>query len=468
MAFDFLDDDDFLVKDPTTFRFELLSYCPVGNGAAVSAWDLDEISIVASCASVDGLNKSIEGAVTMPDGKWIAGVEMQLFDRPTFEEKLVVMTDQVGTYTFSNLPTQEDYYVRGYKNNDILNGVSTLDLILIQKHLLGIKPFNTPYQFIAADANKSNSISALDLIELRKLLLGIYTALPMNTSWRFGVAEQQLDISYPWNIRETYSIEYLNEHLKDVNFIGVKIGDLNGDVKLNGGSADFTPRNDKSISLQVKDQLLVSGVPVQIDIRSDQLEHIVGMQFALKLDHAHIVEVRAGAIPLRPEHYIISKDGDLRLSWNEVEPMMVAPDEILFSLVVFPDRNGAILSQFHLDHSTLSAEAYVGEDLESKPISLEFIQEQHAKNKSSYFQVRPNPFSASTSIRFELEKAGQATVRIFDLGGKLVFETAGHFEAGTNQFNVNLIDEVVKRGLLLCQLQTNEFVSTQRILMLRK
>jgi hypothetical protein len=148
--------------------------------------------------------------------------------------------------------------------------------------------------------------------------------------------------------------------------------------------------------------------------------------------------------------------------------MMVAPDEILFSLVVFPDRNGAILSQFHLDHSTLSAEAYVGEDLESKPISLEFIQEQHAKNKSSYFQVRPNPFSASTSIRFELEKAGQATVRIFDLGGKLVFDTAGHFEAGTNQFNVNLIDEVVKGGLLLCQLQTNEFVSTQRILMLRK
>ena len=65
------------------------------------------------------------------------------------------------------------------------NGVSTLDLVRIQKHLLGIEALSSPYDLIAADANNSESVSAIDLVELRKLILGIYTELPANQSWRF-------------------------------------------------------------------------------------------------------------------------------------------------------------------------------------------------------------------------------------------------------------------------------------------
>jgi hypothetical protein len=60
-------------------------------------------------------------------------------------------------------------------------GVSTLDLVDMQKHLL-IKPLSSPYKMIAADANNSKSITAIDLIEMRKLILGIYAELPYNTS----------------------------------------------------------------------------------------------------------------------------------------------------------------------------------------------------------------------------------------------------------------------------------------------
>jgi hypothetical protein len=71
------------------------------------------------------------------------------------------------------------------KDNDPLNGVSTFDLVLINKHILGLEPLNTPYKMIAADANNSRSITTFDIVELRKLILGIYTELPNNTSWRF-------------------------------------------------------------------------------------------------------------------------------------------------------------------------------------------------------------------------------------------------------------------------------------------
>ena len=46
---------DFTVNEPTTFKIELLAYCPVGNGGLVSAWDIDEISIYSDCI-ISGLD----------------------------------------------------------------------------------------------------------------------------------------------------------------------------------------------------------------------------------------------------------------------------------------------------------------------------------------------------------------------------------------------------------------------------
>ncbi|MEO6133104.1 MAG: hypothetical protein ABIQ02_14780, partial [Saprospiraceae bacterium] len=47
--YNFTDDIKFITKDSAVFRFELLPYCLAGNGAAVAAWDIDEVNITASC-----------------------------------------------------------------------------------------------------------------------------------------------------------------------------------------------------------------------------------------------------------------------------------------------------------------------------------------------------------------------------------------------------------------------------------
>ncbi len=44
--------DDFLVTETTTFTIELLAYCLVGNNFEVTAWDLDELSLVTECENV--------------------------------------------------------------------------------------------------------------------------------------------------------------------------------------------------------------------------------------------------------------------------------------------------------------------------------------------------------------------------------------------------------------------------------
>ncbi len=52
-TFDFSDLAAFTVSETTEFAFELLPYCVVGNGAWVSAWDIDDLEILSCCAFCD-------------------------------------------------------------------------------------------------------------------------------------------------------------------------------------------------------------------------------------------------------------------------------------------------------------------------------------------------------------------------------------------------------------------------------
>jgi hypothetical protein len=78
----------------------------------------------------------------------------------------------------NSVPVASTMTITPVKDDNPLNGVTTYDLVLISKHILGIEPLGSPYKMIAADANKSNSITTFDIVEIRKLILGIYTELP--------------------------------------------------------------------------------------------------------------------------------------------------------------------------------------------------------------------------------------------------------------------------------------------------
>lgn len=231
-SFDFRNDSSFRIDEPTLFRIELLPYCPVGNGADVSAWDIDEITLSGGCLPRQNLNSTITGFVHTEAGEAIPSVEMQLAENPSFTNKVIAPTDASGAYFFEQLDGGNTYFLKGYKNDDVLNGVSAIDLILIQKHLLGISPFTSLHQYIAADVNHSGTVNALDLVTLQKLLLGKYNTFPGNTSWRFGYLPQEMSSQNIEAFRETYNIEYLDSGTPFINFVGIKIGDLNGDVKL--------------------------------------------------------------------------------------------------------------------------------------------------------------------------------------------------------------------------------------------
>ena len=77
-----------------------------------------------------------------------------------------------------------EYQLKAVKMTTSLNGLSTLDLVLIQRHL-GNETHRKPYDLIAADINKDKNWLPADLVGLRKVILGIDKQFVSNESWRF-------------------------------------------------------------------------------------------------------------------------------------------------------------------------------------------------------------------------------------------------------------------------------------------
>ncbi|MEM9822169.1 MAG: T9SS type A sorting domain-containing protein [Bacteroidota bacterium] len=145
------------------------------------------------------------------------------------DEQQVVYTDAEGNYEFS-VATGGFYTITPYYNSDLINGVSTLDIVLLVQHAEGINLFTTPYEYIAADLNNSQSVDLVDTVLLRNAVLGVIEEFPNNTSWRFVDASFDFpDPTNPWltPFPESIQINNLTTDLDGQDFIGVKIGDLN-------------------------------------------------------------------------------------------------------------------------------------------------------------------------------------------------------------------------------------------------
>ncbi len=114
-----------------------------------------------------------------------------------------------------------------YGEDEVLNGVSTLDLVISQRHILGQSIITDRCKLIAADANGDGSITALDLFIIRRLILGVIEEFPQSGSWQFfKLVSNETNNS----INEIQELKFSKEDfpLNYTEIIGVKIGDVNG------------------------------------------------------------------------------------------------------------------------------------------------------------------------------------------------------------------------------------------------
>lgn len=143
------------------------------------------------------------------------------------------ITSEVGYEGFFGyaFPLGFDGSVSASKDNDPLNGVTTADLLLIYRHILGIELFDSPYKIIAADANQDGKVTIYDVVILRKLILGITDTLPNGKSWRF-IPEHYLFPHPADPFLPPFPEKFEVQNGRAVKwgpyfFTGIKIGDVN-------------------------------------------------------------------------------------------------------------------------------------------------------------------------------------------------------------------------------------------------
>ncbi|MEQ1747622.1 MAG: T9SS type A sorting domain-containing protein, partial [Saprospiraceae bacterium] len=397
---------------------------PAGTSATVAGFLKTEAD--AGLASTD-----IEIAATPPGGA------------PPYS--LLTSTDNNGLYGFPNsVPMHANYTLTPTKDNDPLNGVSTFDLVLINKHILGLEPLPSPYKMIAADANGSRSITTFDIVELRKLILGIYTELPSNTSWRFvGKNYAFPNPSNPFQdiFPETISTADVQANQINDDFVAVKIGDVNGNA-----TTSLTATEDRTIGttyFDLADRSVQAGEEITVRFRAD--DALAAYQFTLNFSGLEILDLLPGDNMTRDNFGVFAPEKTLTVSADGGEGFAVR-----FRVL----QNGLLSQLLTVGSRVTKAEAHnaSGENLE---VALRFNGANGAVAAGTgfaLFQNTPNPVKDATNIAFNLPETTSATLTVSNAEGRVLKIVKGQFAKGLNTVTLQRADLV--SGLLFYQLDT--------------
>jgi hypothetical protein len=239
---------------------------------------------------IDVLSEAdISGRAVTSAGLVVHDVKIGLQTTEHFMDTSVDTLD--GSYIFNDVRLDQPYSISASKTTGLLDGVSTLDLVKIQRHILNLARFDSPYKLIAADVNQSKSISASDLVDLRKLILGIKNKFPQDADpWAFVPSSYAFaDNNIPFYYQKTIEIGSIQNDMIDQNFIAIKLGDVNDSADGHDfqNKTDYRTANYTALSFK----LVMSDDNVNLEIYGDQNAYLSGIQLYLGLQNVDIEDV---------------------------------------------------------------------------------------------------------------------------------------------------------------------------------
>ncbi|MGB4960234.1 MAG: cohesin domain-containing protein, partial [Saprospiraceae bacterium] len=382
--------------------------------------------------------------------------------------EMTMYTNNKGTFNFEGIINGGIYKVKPKKNNDHINGVSTLDLVMIQRHILGLETLSSPYKLIAADINKDLKISASDLTELRRLILGVTNGFANNESWRF------VDNTYKFRdvqnahteiFPESYSIDKAKSDMV-VNFTSIKVGDVNGNAAANANSNIVEPRSANTLKLAVDNQGFTPGQVINVPVYAAQGSDVAGFQFTFNFDtELFNLEAVNGHLPSMTDYnfgFTQLANGAVAVSYNKEGSMDLETGAPLFTITLKAKSNGQLSQALWVNSSITKAEAYT-EDY--TVLSVDFAVTNRVAETAVLYQNTPNPFKSVTSIGFDLPSEMNATLTIYDVTGKTLRVINDKYSKGHHTVELNK-NELGSAGVLYYTLEAEGFKATKKMVVI--
>jgi len=379
------------------------------------------------------------------------------------------MTNTSGTFGFNEMDAN-NYEVVPKRDDNHRNGVSTADIIKIQRHILGAESLNSGYKMIAGDVNKSNTITAADLVELRKLVLFKIDRFGNNTSFRFVDKDYNLTTgnaltsSFP----ERVSLTNAMSGNVEADFVAVKIGDVTENAVVNL-TAVPEERSGKSLMFNVTEGSYKAGETVRMTLKANDFAKINGYQFTTNFDNQRLefVGYEAGRLRVTEENFgfTMLEEGKITTSWSNPTAESISENEGAFTLIFKARSQGLISESVYVTSELTPAQAY-GAKGEVMNVGLNFIgKDGKAVQGFALYQNQPNPWGTETLIGFNLPSQMKAKVSIYDVTGKVLKVVERTFNKGYNSVTLNK-GELPATGVMYYQLDAADFTDAKKMIIL--
>jgi hypothetical protein len=376
----------------------------------------------------------------------------------------------MGDYEFSDMATCEDYMIRPVKDINWSNGVTTFDLVLIRKQVLGVKDFTSPYQYIAADLDLSETITQADMILAQKIILGITTDFDEIESWKFMPNDFEFENPYdPWG--ETIPEKIIVSNLQDpatANFKAIKMGDVNFNANPSNIINSDDRNEEDALVFNIENQTIRYGEEVSIGFSTPNCEDLEGFQFTLNYDPTKLdfLDLENGVLENLTQNnfHLMEKEGAITFSWVG-EAKKICNSNLFYINFVSKADQVELRDLISLNSRFTPTEA-ITKDLKIMNVVIEFegAEGSIAQHQYELYQNQPNPFAGSTFIGFNLPKPSKAILDVYDVTGKVLKTIEGTYERGYNQITLERKD-LPSVGILYYKLETEFGILTKKMIM---
>ncbi|MBK8556552.1 MAG: hypothetical protein IPL65_12650 [Lewinellaceae bacterium] len=245
---------------------------------------------------------------------------------------------------------------------------------------MNIEPFEQPWQWVAADVNRSNTVSAYDIWLLRQLLLGEIAELREIGSYRFVDARYTFPFPFPLEdpLPETVEFYWDPSNPKPIAFqlAALKMGDVDG-TSVHSFQSTLPAA---SLTLTAPVAFLAQGETTDLVLHVGETADYMGLQTAMRFNPAQlqVESVASGSLPnMSSDNFSTHRRGILTFSWFDVFPQTIHQEDALLVIRVKALQPMELSTALQFDEMVLPAEAYDASE-HVLPLTLQF-QEKSGK-----------------------------------------------------------------------------------------
>ena len=219
------------------------------------------------------------------------------------------------------------------------------------------------------------------------------------------------------------------------------------------------------MTLTIEEQAVEAGQTIELAFTSEDFENVYGYQFTMELNGLTFAGIESGAVVMNEANVGVLNGQLITMSYNNSTARSAQSSEAVFAVSFTATQSGNISDMIAITSKVTPAEAYVGETLEIRDVVIEARGAITEVEATELYQNEPNPFKGQTVVGFNLAEAGQASLSVFDVTGKVIVKKNIDGVKGYNSINFTS-NQLGASGVLYYTLESGDFTATKKMIII--